>query len=54
MTMTHKNDKGPRKEGRKEDDQGKEDNQGKQGRLPMEERKITKASKEVNQRMEGR
>ena len=49
MTMTHNNDKGPRKEGRKMTKGRKEDYQDKEGRLPREGRKITKGRREVNQ-----
>ena len=56
MTMSHTNDKGLRKEGRKMTKglprkgkkitkERKEDYEGKEGRLPREERKITKGSK---------
>jgi len=44
--MTHNNDKGPRKEGRKMTKGRKEDYQGKEGRLPREGKKIIKGRKE--------
>ena len=52
MTMTHNNDKGPRKEGRrmtkgrKEDYKGKEVNWGKEGNQQRDGRKIIKNKQE--------
>ena len=45
MTMTHNNDKGPRKEDRKMTKGRKEDYRGKEGRLPRETKNITKGRK---------
>ena len=42
MTMTHTNDKGLRKEGRKMTKGRKEEYQGKEGRLPRIGQKISK------------
>ena len=53
MSMTHNNDKGPRKEGRKMTTGRKEDYHGKGGRLSSEARKITKGRKEDYQSKGG-